>query len=281
MSTDPVTPADTIGSPAGAAGTPADAIGTPADAIGPLVNIVGEARHQVEICNACRYCEGFCSVFPAITRKRHFTDGDLTQLANLCHNCRGCHYACQYTEPHEFALNLPRVLAEVRVESWERFAWPGRFARLFQRSGVALGAALAFGLAAILLALLGLRPAGGEGFYAILSHGAMVAIFLPAFLLPFVAMAIGLRRYWRAVGGERVRWSHLRTAAGEAAQLKDLSGGQGQGCNYEKGDRYTNARRHAHQDRTLLGPAGAGGGQQHQRAQAEVRGQSPGPRVVS
>ncbi len=46
-------------------------------------------------------------VFPAITRERAFADGDITQLANLCHNCRGCYYACQYTEPHEFALNLP------------------------------------------------------------------------------------------------------------------------------------------------------------------------------
>ncbi|MGI9435831.1 MAG: tricarballylate utilization 4Fe-4S protein TcuB, partial [Geminicoccaceae bacterium] len=127
---------------------------------------IGEARRQIEICNACRYCEGFCSVFPAITRKRHFADGDLTQLANLCHNCRGCYYACQYTEPHEFALNLPHILAELRVQSWERFAWPNAFAQLFQRSGVALSLALVAGLAALFLALQMLRPESGEGFYA-------------------------------------------------------------------------------------------------------------------
>jgi citrate/tricarballylate utilization protein len=23
-----------------------------------------EARRQMEICNACRYCEGYCAVFP-------------------------------------------------------------------------------------------------------------------------------------------------------------------------------------------------------------------------
>ena len=50
-----------------------------------------EARRQIEICNACRYCEGFCSVFPAMTRNKAFADGDLTHLANLCHNCRGCY----------------------------------------------------------------------------------------------------------------------------------------------------------------------------------------------
>ena len=210
-------------------------------------DLTQEARRQIEICNACRYCEGYCSVFPAMIRQRAFADGDITQLANLCHNCRGCYYACQYTEPHDFAMNLPRVLAEVRGESWERFAWPGAFARLFQRSGVALAAALVGGLATIFFALPALRPENGEGFYAHLSHAAMVAIFTPAFLLPLFALGIALRRYWHAVGGRAVGLMHLAAACADAARLKDLSGGQGQGCNFENGDRFSNARRHAHQ----------------------------------
>lgn len=32
-----------------------------------------------------------------------------------------------------------------------------------------------------------------------------------------------------------------------AAKMRNLSGGQEQGCNYEKGDRYSQARRYAHQ----------------------------------
>ena len=71
------------------------------------IDAIQEARRQTEICNACRYCEGFCSVFPALTRQKAFADGDISHLANLCHNCRGCYYSCQYTEPHEFALNFP------------------------------------------------------------------------------------------------------------------------------------------------------------------------------
>jgi len=213
---------------------------------------LADGRRQVEICNACRYCEGFCSVFPAITRQRQFTDGDMTQLANLCHNCRGCYYACQYTEPHEFDLNLPRIFADIRADSWEHFAWPGPFARLFQRSGLAIAAALTLGLAALILALSTLRPESGEGFYAYLSHSAMVAIFAPAFLLPLAAIGVSLRRYWHAVGGGPIRITHIRAALADAARLKDLSGGQGQGCNFENGDRFTNARRHAHQA-TLYG----------------------------
>ncbi len=207
---------------------------------------IDEARRQIEICNACRYCEGYCSVFPAIMRQREFSEGDITQLANLCHNCRGCYYACQYTEPHEFDLNLPGILADVRSESWERFAWPGPLARLFQRSGTALAFALLLGFAALFWAAQAMRPDGGEGFYAVMSHGLMVAIFAPAFLLPLLALAVSLHRYWRHVGGERIRFDYIRQVLVRAAQLKDLSGGQGQGCNFEDEDRFSNGRRYAH-----------------------------------
>lgn len=205
-----------------------------------------EARRQVEICNACRYCEGYCAVFPAITRQKVFADGDITQLANLCHNCRGCYYACQYTEPHQFALNLPAALAEVRTDSWDRFAWPRGLGGVFQRSGVALAGALVVGFAAMFLAIRAL-PGEGEGFYAALGHNAMVAIFTPAFLLPLVAVAMGLVSYWREVGGGRVTLADLRHATVSAGKLRNLSGGQGQGCNYEKEDRYSDRRRMFHQ----------------------------------
>ena len=205
-----------------------------------------EARRQVEICNACRYCEGYCAVFPSAFAQRSFSDGDLTQLANLCHNCRGCYYACQYTEPHEFALNLPAALADVRVESWERFAAPAGFARAFQRNGLALAGALVVGIAALFLAALTLRPASGEGFYAYLSHSVMVAIFLPAFLLPLLSVGIGLRRYWHETGGQPLRLSHIIDGFHDGLRLKNLSGGAAGGCNYEKGDRYTVGRKHMH-----------------------------------
>ena len=44
---------------------------------------IEEARRQAQICNSCRYCEGYCAVFPAMHINRAFSDGDLTQLANL------------------------------------------------------------------------------------------------------------------------------------------------------------------------------------------------------
>ena len=209
--------------------------------------LLKEARRQAEICNACRYCEGYCSVFPALHRERAFADGNLTQLANLCHNCRGCYYACQYTAPHEFDLNLPKALAELRQASWEAYAWPRPLAGIFQKSGVAVAIAAVIGFALLLVAIRALGPADGEGFYAVMSHGAMVAIFLPAFLFPLISIAVSLRRYWRAVGAGKVTLQAVVAAFRSAATAKNLAGGHGDGCNFEDEDRFTHARRLAHQ----------------------------------
>lgn len=210
--------------------------------------LMQEARRQLEICNACRYCEGYCSVFPAMTRTVDFADSDLSHLANLCHNCRGCSYACQYSEPHEFALNLPAALAEVRQDSWERHVWPAPLARALHERGTVIMLVVVAAIAAIIMAIRALRPeAGGEGFYAVLAHNTLVAIFLPAFLLPLGGVAVGLMRYWRETGGRRIRWTDLSGAFASAAKMKNLAGGHGDGCNFEKEDRFSNARRYAHQ----------------------------------
>ena len=210
-------------------------------------DLIQEARRQAEICNACRYCEGYCSVFPALHRERAFSDGDITQLANLCHNCRGCYYACQYTAPHEFDLNLPRALAEVRQASWKDHAWPRGFAHLFDRSGVLMAGGLVLGFALIFALAQALRPDSGAGFYAYMSHGLMVTIFTPAFLLPLLAIAVSLRGYWRTVGGGPVRPGDIWGALRSAGRMKNLDGGHGDGCNFEDEDRFSQARRHFHQ----------------------------------
>lgn len=75
----------------------------------------------------------------------------------------------------------------------------------------------------------------------------MIAIFLPAFLLPLAAMAVGLRRYWARVGGGRITLAQLRAAFGSAARLRNLAGGHGEGCNFEDEDRFSQGRRAMHQ----------------------------------
>ncbi len=210
-------------------------------------DLIQEARRQAEICNACRYCEGYCSVFPALHAERVFRDGDIVQFANLCHNCRGCYYACQYTAPHEFGLNLPNALAKVRQDSWQSFAWPRGAGALFDRSGVLIASGFVVAFAALFALAAGLRPESGEGFYAYMSHGLMVAVFTPGFVLPLLAVCVSLRSYWLHVGGGQVAIADIIEALRSAGRMRDLEGGHGDGCNFEDEDRYSHARRHAHQ----------------------------------
>jgi citrate/tricarballylate utilization protein len=214
---------------------------------GSITDTISEAKRQIEICNACRYCEGYCAVFPAVTRQRSFSDGDITQLANLCHNCRGCYYACQFIEPHEFDLNVPAALARVRQDSWESYAAPAAVSRVFHRAGVPIALLAIVCFAALFFLAKALGSAGGEGFYAVMSHTVMVSIFLPAFLLPLLSIAVSLRRYWRAVGGQAVKPAHVWSAIRSAADMRNLAGGHGEGCNFEDEDRFTNTRRKVHQ----------------------------------
>lgn len=118
----------------------------------PLLNVhEAEVDRQMHICNACRYCEGFCAVFPAMTRRLDFAKADVHYLANLCHNCGACLHACQYAAPHEFAVNVPQAMAKVRLNTYVEYAWPGKLGTLYERNGLTLSLALAGSLALFLL----------------------------------------------------------------------------------------------------------------------------------
>src|SRR5439155_5689020 len=110
-----------------------------------------EVGRQMQICNACSYCEGFCAVFPAMTRRLEFGAADAHYLANLCHNCGACLHACQYAPPHEFAVNVPRAMVQLRGHTYEEFAWPRAFGAAYRRNGLAVALATALGLAEFLL----------------------------------------------------------------------------------------------------------------------------------
>jgi citrate/tricarballylate utilization protein len=97
----------------------------------PLTASEGEVARILQICNACRYCEGFCAVFPAMTRRLEFGKADTHYLANLCHNCGACLHACQYAPPHEFAVNVPQAMAQVRMQTYRS----GRRARALPGAG--------------------------------------------------------------------------------------------------------------------------------------------------
>ena len=158
------------------------------------------------VCNACRYCEQYCPVFPAMEQRVIFAKADLVYLANLCHNCGECLYACQYAPPHEFGINVPRTLAEIRLESYEEYCWPRFMGTAFRRSGIAAAVLLAAAFSAILFvatlqqnraAFNQAAPAGD--FYNVIPHGVMVTLFGAVGLYVVTAIAIGLARFRREV----------------------------------------------------------------------------------
>src|SRR5262245_14687133 len=103
---------------------------------------LARGQYVMTVCNACRYCEAYCPVFPAMESRTAFAKGDMLYLANLCHNCGECLYACQYAPPHEFGINVPRVMAEIRAGSYEAFCWPPFMRFAFRRTAVAASLAL-------------------------------------------------------------------------------------------------------------------------------------------
>ena len=213
-----------------------------------------EVARQLHICNGCRYCEGFCAVFPAMTRRLEFGKADIHYLANLCHNCGACLHACQYAPPHEFAINVPKSMATVRGQTYSDYAWPKALGGLYKRNGLTVSMALAVSLSLFLM--LAIESNGSlwsgpvqNGFYAIFPHNLMVSMFAPIFLWAVLALALGVMKFWRevtpATSGAPLSSPAAAEAAHDALRLKYLGGGHGEGCNNED-DAFTLARKRAH-----------------------------------
>ncbi len=213
-----------------------------------------DARREMEICNACRYCEGFCAVFPAMELRREFSAGDLSYLANLCHNCRGCYYACQYAPPHEWGINVPAALAEVRAESYAEYAWPKPLAAAFNRNGTVVSLAAAVGIAVVLILSMQLNTASGffaargstaGSFYQIIPLWALQLVSIATFGFALLALAMGARNFWRDAGPrQRIDAKAVMIALRNVLTLRYLGGG-GHGCN-DNSEAFSMRRRYLH-----------------------------------
>lgn len=205
--------------------------------------ILQDGERVMRICNACRYCEGFCAVFPAMERRMEFGEKDLLYLANLCHDCGECYYSCQYAPPHEFAVHIPQTMAEIRRQTYSEYAWPGALKGLFAHNGLALA------LGALIAPLLfmtylyavaapgvffGAHAVADGAFYRVMPHGAMIAVFLLLGIGVAVAFAAGLWRFWRDLGeplATLLDGKAMQQAIVDAMTLRYLDGG-GEGCAY-------------------------------------------------
>jgi citrate/tricarballylate utilization protein len=224
--------------------------GVPRRPAGDEAAAEAEVARILQICNACRYCEGFCAVFPAMTRRLEFAKADVHYLANLCHSCGACLHACQYAPPHEFAVNVPKSMAEVRGRTYVDYAWPQVLGVLYTRNGLTLSVALSAGLAIfVALALMASAPfrlASLPGaFYAVFPHELMAWSFGAVFAFDVLALGIGVRRFVRDVSSGPVTSVAAVEATRNTLALTYLGGGHGEGCNDED-DAFSLRRRWFH-----------------------------------
>ena len=217
--------------------------------------LLKEATHVMTICNACRYCEGFCAVFPAMELRRVFSAEDMKFFANLCHNCRGCYYACQYAPPHEFDLNIPKTFAELRQSTYKEFSWPGFLGGLLDRNErtvfwVSIISVLLVFLITLMnqgFSVLFGTHEGPGAFYAVTPYSVIAVSFSLIALYVLVSFAVGVSRFWKAIGAPK---SGLWDASAHLQAIKDVLslrylGGGGHGCNYPD-EAFSMTRRYFH-----------------------------------
>ncbi|HEY2758669.1 MAG TPA: tricarballylate utilization 4Fe-4S protein TcuB [Pseudolabrys sp.] len=211
-----------------------------------------EADRLMTICNACRYCEGLCAVFPAMEMRRTFADGDLNYLANLCHQCGACYTDCQYSPPHEFNVNVPAAFARLRNDSYAVYSWPRALSGAFARNGLVVTLLAAGSVAAFVIGFVAwadpaaLFSAHVGDFYKVMPHAAMAWLFSLVALAVIVAFWLSLRAFWRDINGDAppAGLASLRQAIADSAHLTYMHGGGG-GCTSES-DKPTPARRIFH-----------------------------------
>jgi citrate/tricarballylate utilization protein len=220
-----------------------------------LADLVQDARRQLEICNSCRYCEGYCGVFPALERRTDFAEGDVKFLANMCHDCRACYYACPFADPHEFAVNLPVILGQVRAATYREQLPTTRLVTI-ARAGLRRDALLTFiGLLIVLAVVLKVSGSasllvahvGPGAFYEVVPWALMAGPGLLLGLYVVVVLSIGAWRFMRdteSTPSHLFDLSALATAGWEALTLRWLKGGE-EGCRYPQ-NRVSRSRYYLH-----------------------------------
>ena len=203
------------------------------------LNNENEAIRQYMICNACRHCEGFCPVWDAMERRNFLEAKDIKYFSYLCHDCRDCFYACPYSEPHEYGLDIPKLNSDTRVEIHRNETWPKPLTRVLNGTYLS-GTAILFISSVVLFSVVIYM----NGLSSLFSPQASVYSVVPYEFLVIVGMALGIyviamwlvqgAFFWRDIGGNR---SDILNIKYHALAIKDVIShrwfkGGGAGCDY-------------------------------------------------
>src|SRR5436853_4386552 len=77
-----------------------------------------ELDRVYDICQGCRLCFNLCPSFVTLFKYIDNTDGEVKELnkvqldevTDLCYQCKLCFVKCPYTPPHEWDVDVPRLL---------------------------------------------------------------------------------------------------------------------------------------------------------------------------
>ena len=81
-------------------------------------DLLAEERRQFDVCHGCRLCWNLCPAFPAMfditnAAEEHSEPVDragLDGVESLCFQCKLCWVVCPYTDPHEYNMDVPRLI---------------------------------------------------------------------------------------------------------------------------------------------------------------------------
>jgi citrate/tricarballylate utilization protein len=200
------------------------------------LDLYDEAARQLQLCNACRYCEGYCAVWEALDRRNEVGRNDVLYFSSLCHDCGQCFTVCPFTEPHEYDLNIPKALGSVRLDSYSANIRPGFMTKLIEFSSIATSIVIALSMTAMFLFVLFNKGTltGNFTFAEVISpfEYRLVTVSIYAYVL--ILWGIEGHRYWSQIN------NGIRLKAGLGAifgGLADAFGhenfkGGGAGCTY-------------------------------------------------
>ena len=83
------------------------------------LDLINEQRRQYDLCHGCRLCWNLCPVFPDLFDLTDAVQGEMQQISagefsnveSNCFQCKLCWVVCPYTSPHEYSLDIPRLIA--------------------------------------------------------------------------------------------------------------------------------------------------------------------------
>jgi len=158
-------------------------------------------------------------------------------------------------------------MAKLRVKTYADYAWPAPLGALYARNGLTLSLAVAAMGALFLLLAVALKGSlwnapAQDNFYSVFPHNLLVNLFVPVFVFAVLALAFGVRKFWREISpvNDLAPYASATQAAQQVAatqpaaaleathdamRLRYLDGGHGAGCNNED-DAWTLWRRAFH-----------------------------------